>query len=97
VAAVFSLSCGVILDLATVVAFLKPFLFRLLFESATNRAGDRCEERLRQTLSRLAIGAGFGRARGLSLREAMSKESGDGAAAGMVCTEDLTQKNPERD
>src|SRR5262249_30564884 len=50
-----------------------------------------------QTLSGLAIGAGVCGARTLSPCKTMGEQAGDGGAAGMIRTQHLSQKNPQRD
>jgi hypothetical protein len=55
------------------------------------------EEGFGQALAGLAVGAGLCRARALPPRQAVGDQAGDGAAAGLVGAEDLSQEDPQRD
>jgi hypothetical protein len=60
-------------------------------------AGHIGEEGLGQALAGLAVGAGLCGARALSLCQAVGDQAGDGGTAGVVCTEDLSQEDPQGD
>jgi hypothetical protein len=60
-------------------------------------AGHVREKGFGQAPAGLAVGAGFRGARALSVRQAVGDQAGDGGAAGVVRTEDLSQEDPQGD
>ena len=65
-------------------------------QGAADGTGHGGEERLRQALAGLAVGAGLGGAGPLPAGEPVGDQAGDGGAAGVVGAEDLAQEDPQR-
>ena len=78
-------------------AFPQPLLLDLGLQGASRQAGDIREECFGQALAGLAVGTGFCGAGALSPRHAICDQAGDGGAAGVVRTQNLTQEDPEGD
>jgi hypothetical protein len=71
--------------------------FHAGLQRASRPAGDVREELFREALPGLAVGAGLGGARGLSPRQEVGEQAGDGGAAGVGRAQDLPQEDPQRD
>src|SRR5262249_28286410 len=75
----------------------QPAPVGLIVQAAADGTGHVGEERLRQALPRLAVGAGLGGAGPLPPRQAVGDQPCDGGAGGGVGAEGLSQGDPERD
>ena len=72
----------------------QPARVHVGFQGTPRLAGHVREKGFGQALAGLAVGAGFRRAGPLSLCQAVGDQAGDGGAAGVVCTQDLSQEDP---
>ena len=78
------------------VAVEEPGVGGLLLESVGGVADQPGQERLGQTLARLAVAAGVRRAGGQPARGTPGDQPVEGGLAGVIVAEDLTQKGTER-